>query len=464
MSSSPASASEPSKRWSGSPGKAYYSKQLAATHVHSATWEANVQDAECAAPLEDDFATVFNMMKAIMGAGGFAMPWAFARLGMLGGFFAIAFCTLFGWWTVGELAQLKEHVEETQGGRPVTYVDVARAALGNRGAEMVFLLTLVCSLGVTSAYLVFIAATIHSMLPAVSQASVVLVAAAVVLPITWVPSFSLLSKLAQSGTLAVIVGYGVTLLYGASTVAQPGATPPPPAPYLGSLAGAASGFGPVAFLFCVHFLLFPVMTASRAATQKGGFQRLALTAFGTAAVINGLFGAICLRFFGVAVSSIVVNDIAQGSLWLTATKCLLCVDLFCSYPLVFASGREILEGCLLDWDEGAAMARVLAMGHGLQERTVTHRRYMIRSLMVLANVAIAQLEDFGTIISLVGSLAQVSLAFVLPPIMAVQLLGANMPARRRAINMTMIPVGVCLATLATGATVAEALGVDLSSY
>jgi len=446
---------------------------------------------------EGDVATVFNMLKGIMGAGGFAMPWAFAHLGLLGGFAVIGICTVFGTWTTGELAMLKGHVESHCFSRAASYVDVARAALGTWGAVLVFALTLLCSLGATSAYLVFISTTIHSMVPVLSQQMIALLAAAAVLPVTWAPNFSFLSKLAQGGTYAVIVGYAVTLYYGAEEALRHGTGWHSDAPQvlIGSPAGIAAGIGPVAFLFCIQAMLFPIMTASSAASAEasapGSFRKLAAVAFGVAGVINGVFGAACLLLFGSSVSSIVVNDIASGSICLIATKVMLCVDLFCTYPLVFASGRQILETCLLDHSEVAyhlpygddgrdndgieqeeeleAQSGELLLQCEEEDATINrdadhskrHWRILIRSCMVLATLGMAQLQDFGLIVSLVGSLGQATLAFVLPPIMALRLCRDSMSTWHRAMNIAILPVGVAVTVLATSATVAEACGISL---
>ena len=231
-----------------------------------------------------------------------------------------------------------------------TYVDVARAALGELGALAVYGLSIMCSVGVTSAYLAFVASTLQSLMPERSYSHCLLSAAAFVLPTTWLRDFSLLSRLSQSGTAAVLLGYLVTIHSGSL-----GPWPQPPSARLRAMGlwptswqDLAHGFGPVAFLFCIHFLLFPVMTSSRSSAAPGKFLQLATVAFLGAGIVNVMFAYTCLAFFGPGVSSIVLNDLGQGTLYLVATKLLLCADLLCSYPLVFAAGREILERSLFE--------------------------------------------------------------------------------------------------------------------
>mmetsp|Transcript_9709 Transcript_9709/g.23388 ORF Transcript_9709/g.23388 Transcript_9709/m.23388 type:complete len:283 (+) Transcript_9709:54-902(+) len=245
----------------------------------------------------DEAKAIYNMLKAIMGAGGFALPWAFARMGLACSGIAIAASAVLGLLTVRELAALKQHVELQQNMVGATYVDVAQAALGPLGATAVYGLSVACSVGVTSAYLVFVVTTMQSLFPGTSYSRYLFLAVGFVLPATWLRDFSLLSRLSQSGTAAVVLGYLVTLHSGHSVTASPTAVAPLLMLGPQSWQDLAQGFGPVAFLFCIHFLLFPVMTASRSSTSPGRFVQLATIAFLTAGAANLAFAYACLAFF-----------------------------------------------------------------------------------------------------------------------------------------------------------------------
>lgn len=61
---------------------------------------------------------------------------------------------------------------------------------------------------------------------------------------------------------------------------------------------------------------------------------------------NAAFAVLGFTFFGAQTSDIVTNNLGAG-LGLTAIKVLVCMDLLCTYPLIFVSGREIIERLLL---------------------------------------------------------------------------------------------------------------------
>mmetsp|Transcript_44990 Transcript_44990/g.128478 ORF Transcript_44990/g.128478 Transcript_44990/m.128478 type:complete len:301 (-) Transcript_44990:291-1193(-) len=287
--------------------------------------------------------------------------------------------------------------------------------------------------------------------------------------------------MAQVGTFAVVVGYVVTIGYAVKTRkpwASPGADGVACCRLFAAPGSTASAFGSMAFLFCTHFVLFPIMTASRAsaAREPGGFELLACIAFGLAALINGAFGAVGLVYFGPDVSSIVLNEIASESIGFTITKVLMCVDLMCSFPLVFKAASQIVEDSL--GLSGGATGAAGAAGAGGAERALKDgeasdlqlpqallcfpseaaSRVLVRSLLVAASVAISFIGDFGAIISIVGSLSLASLAFVLPPIMALHsgcCQEDGPPRLRRAASLATLLLGLALVGAGTFATLAR---------
>lgn len=392
----------------------------------------------------DDRATTFAILKCIMGAGGFALPWAFERTGIVCGWAAAALCALLCSQTMAELVAVKSWVEIRRGTVGATYVDLAREVFGGPGAAAVYFLSIFCSLGVTSAYLVFIGATLHSLAPALAPPAWRLLAACLVLPFTWLRDFSGLARLAEYGTYAVLAGYVVTLDYAYRTERPGPLAPLPPV----SWRSLARGFGPLSFMFCVHLVLFPVISASQAFNRPFGFEVLTLLAFSIAFLVNAGFGAAVLLFHR-DVSSIVVDDISDGTLTVVATKLLLCVGIFSSYPLVLAAGRQIVENSLVPEE--------LAGAGKTESKWLPDRRRAIRTVLVVLTLLMAELHHFGTIISLVGGFANVLLAFVLPPMMALRLLSKQMTGLRYMTNLVVLPLGCAIATLVTSTTLDDAL-------
>jgi len=176
--------------------------------------------------------------------------------------------------------------------------------------------------------------------------------------------------------------------------------------------GAAFGnsFGTVAFLFCINFLTFPIMNSMAEPEEYGGAVKNAVA--GTAA-FNIVFAILCLGFYGENTQDLVLSNLGNGP-YLSALKLLLCVDLLFTFPIVFSSGRQIAEnafGC------GAG-----AEGADL---SVTAARTGVAAGGVLVCFSLAQIGGFGTVANLVGGVAQGTLAFIMPPLIAVTLAREN---------------------------------------
>ena len=216
-----------------------------------------------------------------------------------------------------------------------------------------------------------------------------------------------------------------------------------------SLAAAFGGsFGTVAFLFCVNFLTFPIMNSMTDQKQFGGAVTNAV--FGTA-FFNIIFAALCVGFYGDQTQDLVLGNLGNGP-YLSALKLLLCIDLLFTFPIVFSSGRQIAENALISTDFGSNKIvnmldvveltplttfddedddndddndqQTFKMNQNLSEQSpllLSVARGAIAAGGVLICFSLAQIGGFGTVANLVGGVAQGTLAFIIPPLVAVTL-------------------------------------------
>jgi amino acid permease len=233
----------------------------------------------------NEVSTFFNLVKAIVGAGSFALPWVCKNEGVLGGLITIVVAGILASYTMKQLVSCKDIIaarssgSTIEGGVPagLSYVDLASATFGEAGARFVFFCTVTASLGVCSAYIAFIGSTleslaaqpsglVHAMLTAGETApwsrdAFQLAAAAFLLPIVCLRSFRFLSFTSALGTVAVAAAIAAVSAHVASEHGSVDAAlaaaaalplwPPSAAAYLRS-------FGSVAFLFCINFLVLPI--------------------------------------------------------------------------------------------------------------------------------------------------------------------------------------------------------------
>ena len=378
---------------------------------------------------ESQSSAAINLAKCICGAGSFALPHVFLEEGVLGGTLAIGLCGALATITMRSLSDSKLKASQV-GEQPIaSYVQLARTALGEPAAKVVFFLTMFASLGVCSTYLVFIGSTLESMscdvaadnivrslAPNVDELSWEVAAALVLLPLSLIRDYSIFAFTSTLGVIAVLGGIITTLAYG--VLVDPGgglsvaidAVETLPL-WPSSVADAFGGsFGTLCYLFAINFLCFPVMNSLKIPKDFDGAIEKAVTGV---LVVNILFAVLALGFYGNETKDIVLGNLENGP-WLSALKLLLCIDLMFTYPIVFSSGRQILENAIIgpenisdsgDDNDDSLLARAGIVAGG-----------------VGATFALAQIGGFGVVANLVGGVAQGTLAFIMPPAIALALM------------------------------------------
>ncbi|KAL7470970.1 hypothetical protein ACHAXS_011258, partial [Conticribra weissflogii] len=333
-----------------------------------------------------------NIGKCICGAGSFALPHVFLKEGVLGGTLAMGICAILATWTMQSLNDSRyspalvlveerkddsndfneiENDDEIVAGNklkqnnfpPTSYVSLAELALGKPSSALVFALTLAASLGVCSTYIAFIGQTlsslssdaasnnfVHRLAPNLPQTTWEFLTALSVLPLSLVRNYGIFAFTSALGVTAVLGGILVTLTYGilvdpgmglSQTLSSVSHLPLWP----DSVGDAFGGsFGTIAYLFCVNFLTFPIIT-SMENPEKDYNTSVAMAVSGVW-LVNVLFAIICLAFYGTETQDLVLQNLENG-VYLVLLKVLLCVDLLFTFPVVFSSGRQILENAIL---------------------------------------------------------------------------------------------------------------------
>jgi len=323
-----------------------------------------------------------------------------------------------------------------------SYVDLAKSTLGPKAANLVFLFTLCASLGVCSSYLVFMGETLSSLscdatsfniirqlFPDISTLSWELIISTLLLPLTLLRSYAVFAFTSALGVVAVLGGILVTLTSG--ILDSPGGglvfaiKQVFQQPMFPSSVEAAFGesFGTVAFLFCINFLTFPIMNSMKEPTEYK--DAVPYSVWGTA-IFNIIFAAMCVGFYGENTADLVLANLGNGT-YLSALKILLCVDLLFTFPIVFSSGRQIMENSLIGNSDNSDTN---------ENTTIALKRAGIAGGGILTCLSLAQIGGFGTIANLVGGVAQGSLAFILPPLIAITI----SRSQKNEIQSSVVPV------------------------
>ena len=340
-----------------------------------------------------------SIAKAVMGAGSFSLPWAFAQTGYVAGPLLMAVMAGLSVSLLRTLVRCRRLHTTAKGA--VSYVDVARAAFGDAGANIVYCASISASVGVCGSYLVFISASLASLLPDAAHVGqtqlIVLILPAAVL-LSSVRDSNRFAFTALLGDVSVLLGMAVVVIYGFIYRDEDQDGDDRGIVAFGSVDGFALAFGAVGFLFFIHFLVLPIEGSMQ---HPEDFDRMVSLTFLGCSLVSALFGVAGYSFFGDATEQIVILNI-KGSFFVSCVKLLLCIDLLFTYPVVMRPSVEILERSL---------------GIQLVNTSDQSRLFVCAGLGVIAAGAGIFVPAFALLSGLVGGVCQTFLSFVMPPLM-----------------------------------------------
>lgn len=366
--------------------------------IHNRRKEHGISEWEAAA----------SIAKAIMGAGSFALPWAFSNMGFIAGPIFMTVLMVLSVHSLDMLVNCSRAVQSINS-QNHSYVDVSRAIFGKPGALLTYVASISASMGVCGSYLLFIAANLQSLLSSrpddVTQSSVIALILPIAILLSSVRDMKAFSFSSCLGDISVILGMVVVLFYGIiyhhSNFGH-GCVP------IGSIDTIPLSVGAIGYLFLIHFLSLPIESAMANPDQ---FQPVAQKTFAACGMLSGIFGIVGYLLFGAETQQIVLLNV-RGSFFLSAVKLLLCVDLLLTYPVVMRPSIVIVE---------QSVASMLAPK---KTKTNQHRQVgwsvhmaTCTVLGLFAACASIYVPEFGLLSGLVGGVSQTFLAFVLPPLM-----------------------------------------------
>jgi len=345
-------------------------------------------------------AATANVVKSIMGAGCFALPWAFAQTGYL---FTTAYmiaAAALCMYCVACMQRAREIVvAKDPSVQPSTesYSGLSVATIGPIGGKISQLMVLVCCFGISSAYLVFVASTLVTVLQApipgapFTQNFLITCITPILVALSWMRSFSGVSIISLFGNISVVIGMVAVLVYASGLGFNMAAIPAV------NLAGFPVAFGSVAFLFFVHFTMPPIESAME---KPKDFFGSALNAFILSTVVSAAFGIVGAICFGPDVPSVVITAM-KGASVVAVVKLLLCMNLLCTFPIVTRGAFQILEEFM-----------------GGEENLSDIVIYSTRSAFVIAAAYCAiAIPSFGKLLGLVGGVCCTALTMIFPPLM-----------------------------------------------
>lgn len=378
-----------------------------------------------------------SIIKAVVGAGSFALPWAFLQAGLFGGMIGILVLAILSCYTIRMLIQCKRELVG-KSDRYVTYVDIAREVYGRVVAWTLYAAIVITSIGACSAYLVFCG----NMLESVSRGKLesmywVFILAGPLILFTWIRSFRYLAFTSIIGDIALVLAMITMFVEGfkEESVENPFGGEYPPIQYL----SYPKFFGAAAFLFCVHMLMVPIEQSMH--TPKN-FGKAVYGSFLVVTVLNLVFAAIGYMLYKGATKDIIINNLPDN-VFVDVARVALVFDLFFTFIVVIVPARDIIETSLLTPNQ----------------RWNTIKRYAIRTVMVGICVGIGVgVKQFSDLIGLVSGLSLSFMAFVLPPMLHMRLFWARLDWVLIGVDIFLILFGIVAAVTTTTVSAISIVG------
>jgi proton-coupled amino acid transporter len=247
----------------------------------------------------------FSIIKAVVGAGSFALPGGFKYAGFWGGFFGLIILAFLSNYTIKLLVICKNKLNNEEG-EYITYYDLVLRVLGKYFAISLYIALVITSLGICSAYFVFCAPLLNEMIPSIPAYAWTLIMGAITLCLCLIRSYKYLSYTSILGDIALMSAVITVIVYGFlnETLVSPMELPG------FQWKTYPKFFGAAAFLFCIHFLMLPI---EQSMIESSKFTTSLNYSFLFVSILNIVFASMGYLFFKEKTEYLVLFNLKNGS-------------------------------------------------------------------------------------------------------------------------------------------------------
>lgn len=473
----------------GSPKVRYGEEQplINGTHLQDGSSSTTIKESQGGSNV---VATFFNFVKASIGSGSFALPFAVLSAGVLFGSAGMIILGVISVYTMQLMLECKEDIIRKlppDERKSFTYTQLGKEALGFFGKWAVNISVLGCNLGVCAGYMIFIASNLrwaftcfashsHKVSGNYETSGICFTTYelyALILPIliflTFLPSFKWLAYAAYVGFVFLAVAMITVFVYGTnhefkafhsedcgfSLDCVPLQLTPP------DWFGVAQWFGITAFLFCVHSMVIPLEIGMK---HPRYMPYVLDTACLVVIAINLPFALYGYFLFSHDTAGYIFENI-PGGIFNDIIRVFLSLELTLTFPIVFKPAsdvmEEIIQNGLLYLAKKGKINFILELYAG-RELTwkILHFVMMccMKTLLVLVSWSVAVgIPRFELCLAFVGSLATSVLAFVLPPLFHLKLKWKRTSLVRRILHIVILVAGIAATIAATTINLYEAI-------
>ncbi|KYQ91028.1 hypothetical protein DLAC_07928 [Tieghemostelium lacteum] len=383
----------------------------------------------------------WNTVKAFAGAGSFALPWAVMNAGLWIGSIGLVAIAALSNYTMTLLLECSVQMKKDRVGpeRP-SFADIAKRAFGRYGEMFVCFMNFLVTMCICISYLILIGVNFSELVNhhAWTQNVMIWITLPMIMCLTFLTDMKYLGFTSIFGALSLILAMSTVMAYGFKDYSVY-----PLKDYSVNYKNIPLWFGNAAFFFCNHIVVLPI---SHASGDQKRYIRVLDGAMIFITVINTIFAVICYLYydhFPGGIPSVIVSVLPDGVFSDIVRMCVV-LELSCSFPLVFGSGIAVVDSTIdlyhkhfnpypASDDNPEAPKPFLS---------TNWKFYVIRVILVCILAAVAStIKNFGTYLSLIGSLMLAVAGFIIPPLLSLKFF-PNQSLKLKVIHYSIIVFGV----------------------
>lgn len=363
-------------------------------------------------PQSSSGAAFANMFIAFVGAGMLNLPHAFSLVGYVLGSVVMCGLSVVNLYCMLLVSVMRDVLIDN--GKVIrSYGDIGYHAIGSLGSLTVDSMIAVSQTGFCIAYLIFIRHNLYLVLdclglsPTMQQLAFALGVSALV-GLSLIRHMKYLAPSSVFADLCYAFGFAALMVVDVANINRHNGADPTALGASDATAWRTAGlpvfFGVVIYCFEGVSMVVPIYASYN---RRVAFKVLWSLNSALVTILFALFGVAGYVAFGSATRDIITLNLPSDAPVTIAVRLAFCLGLFCTYPIMMFPVFNVIEGPLFGY--------IASRGAGGPTSRLETKRTLFRIVVVLTTLAVAlTIPNFGLFVSLIGSTACCSLAFVLP--------------------------------------------------
>ena len=341
-----------------------------------------------------------NIVISFVGAGLLGQPYAFSQSGWFAGGIAVAVVSSANVYAMLLLVNTRKRLEldDANKGTIKGYGDIGRVVSGPNGENFVNACLVISQVGFATAYIIFIAANVHAVFPAISRAWICFGCVPILSVLVQVQDMKTLSPFSLIADVANLLGLSAVLFQDFEAYE-----------YHHETIQAATNFKGLIYVASIAIyslegvnLVLPL--ESSCADRKGFPLLLTKVITGITLLMIG-FGTAGYVAFGSATEAPITLNLSSEGPWGNFVKVALSLALYLTYPVMMFPVGSVLEDNFATFREYSTSTRAL--------------------VVVLTSVVAYAVPGFGVFLGLLGSSICMVLGFLAPSYFHLQVFGRS---------------------------------------